>query len=187
MRRLLAILLALILWMAPAGDVSARQDDPRLETLFEALQDLNRPSQREVRAIEVQIWMIWSESGSETIDLLFASGIQAMRDGRLADAVNVFGEIIVLDPGFAESWNKRATVHFVLGNYPESIADVERTLALEPRHFGALAGLGQIYMRLERPEDALAAMREGLEVHPHMKAVRDAAEGLRKVIEGDSI
>ena len=52
--------------------------------------------------------MIWSESGSETIDLLFASGIQAMRDGRLADAVNVFGEIIVLDPGFAEGWNKRA-------------------------------------------------------------------------------
>ena len=92
-----------------------------------------------MRTLEARIWTIWGESGSETVDLLYASGIDAMRERRLTDARDIFGGIIALDPAFAEGWNKCATVHFLLLDYGQSIADVAQTLALEPRHFGALS------------------------------------------------
>ena len=186
-RTLVVWVATLVLVVGLAGPSVARQDDPRLDRLFETLRGLEHPAPREVRAIEAQIWTIWGESGSETIDLLYASGIDAMRERRLTDARDIFAEIIALDPTFAEGWNKRATVHFLLRDYDQSIADVERTLALEPRHFGALAGLGQIYVRLDRPKDALGAMREGLKVHPHMPGVEAFVEELRKMIEGEGI
>lgn len=187
MPRAFVAVVAFAVALGLAGPSIARQDDPRLDQLFETLRELDHPAIREVRTLEAWIWTIWGESGSETIDLLYASGIDAMRERRLTDARDIFGEIIALDPAFAEGWNRRATVHFLLRDYDQSIADVEQTLALEPRHFGALTGLGQIYMRLDRPKDALDAMRAGLKVHPHMPGIEAFAEELRKRVEGEGI
>jgi tetratricopeptide (TPR) repeat protein len=88
-------------------------------------------------------------------------------------------------PNFAEGWNKRATVYFLLGDFDASVGDIERTLQLEPHHFGALSGLGQIYLALDREEAALKAFEAALVIDPHLVGVRAAVEGIKKKREGD--
>ncbi|MBM3518969.1 MAG: hypothetical protein FJX56_14125, partial [Alphaproteobacteria bacterium] len=151
-QRLVIVIAALLALAAPAA---ARQDDPRLERLFV---ELKAAPAEETRRVEQEIWRVWSQSGSATIDALFAAGIVAMQRRQLDEALTHFSEIVTLDPGFAEGWNKRATVYYLLGDLTHSIADVERTLALEPRHFGALSGATQIYLLQDKPAEALAAL-----------------------------
>src|SRR3546814_20777188 len=90
--------------------------------------------------------------------------------------------MVVIAPGFAEGWNKRATVHYLLGNYGESLADIAETLALEPRHFGALSGRGLVYLRLEDAQRALDAFEQALAIPPNLPAAALNAEELRKML-----
>ncbi|MEQ8394810.1 tetratricopeptide repeat protein [Thalassobaculum sp.] len=115
-----------------------------------------------------------------------ARGLRAMREADHATALAAFDTAVRLAPEFAEAWNKRATVHFLRGDYTRSIADVRRTLALEPRHFGALSGLGMINLRLDRKEDALRAFEAALDLHPYLP-VRFEIEALREAVAGEKI
>ncbi len=102
-------------------------------------------------------------------------------------ALRSFEQIVVLAPEFAEGWNKRATVHYLMGSYEESLKDIEKTLSLEPRHFGALSGRGLVYSALERDALALESFEQALEIHPNMPGARYNAEALRRKIGDQDI
>ena len=178
-QRLTFAFLAGSVLLAAAGAV-ADQTDSRLDAMFNRLHELEDP--REALQIELAIWQVWSETGSDTADLLFARGVRAMNGQDFDLAMDAFSALISLEPDFAEGWNKRATLHFMMGNFDQSIADIERTLALAPRHFGALSGLAQIYMIKDQPEDAVAAFRRGLAANPFLRGARSTIEVLREKI-----
>lgn len=144
----------------------ADQEDARLDALFARLQAPAEPAEH--RRIEGQIWAIWLKSGDETVDKLMDRGIWAMESGNFSAALTAFNTIIELAPDFAEGWNKRATLYWLMGDYDRSVADIDKTLALEPRHFGALSGLAMIREAQDRPGAAAEALKRAGEVHPHM-------------------
>jgi tetratricopeptide (TPR) repeat protein len=180
-RRLPAALLLAILALAP-GTPRAAQDDPRLGPLFATLKAAK--TDEEAAGTEQQIWQIWTENKNPEVERLMRAGIAAMNEDDADAALDAFDAVVKYDKNFAEGWNKRASVEFALGDYPASVADIEHTLALEPRHFGALAGLGQIYLAMERKELALKAFRAALAIDPHLPDVRDTVEELEKAVEG---
>ncbi|MDJ0685325.1 MAG: tetratricopeptide repeat protein [Alphaproteobacteria bacterium] len=146
------------------GPARADQNDPRLDPLFEQLSQAQSPASARVLAGE--IWRIWLDSGQDSINILMRQGVEAMNSGRTAEAAEAFDAMVELAPDFSEGWNKRATLRFYEGDFAGSIEDIKRTLALEPRHFGALSGLGMIYDALEEPEGALKAYQAAAEIHP---------------------
>ena len=173
-----------LVWSSAAG---ADQTDPRLDGLFAQLAGNLSPA--EARLIENQIWQIWYgyEGDNEEIDRWMAMGQVANRSGYLDLAHTFYTQIVEADPNFAEGWNRRATVNYLLGAHEESLADIDRTLALEPRHFGALAGQGLVYLALNEPERALAAFEAALAVNPHLPGARANAEALRESVVGEPI
>ena len=172
----LAWTLALALLVPPAVAV-ADQNDSRLAPLFEILRTATTPDR--IGYAERFIWMIWHQSGRDDVDRLMETGIEEMGGGRLRESIATFARIIDLAPGFAEGWNKRATAYYLAGELDASIEDVERTLALEPRHFGALSGLGLIYLAKGDDFGALRAFEATLEVHPRAPAARYHVQRLR--------
>ncbi len=159
--------LAFLLLPAPAA---ADQTDSRLPPLFEILRHASTPDR--IGYAERFIWAIWHESGREDVDRLMETGIDEMGGGRLRESIATFGRIVDLAPEFAEGWNKRATAYYLAGELDASIRDVERTLALEPRHFGALSGLGLINLAKGDELGALRAFEATLQVHPRALAAR---------------
>jgi Flp pilus assembly protein TadD len=137
--------------------------------------------------IEEAVWQLWLRSGSDTVDLLMSRVIAAMKQDDHSLALDLLNHIVAIRPGYAEGWNKRATVFFHLQDFARSLHDVERTLSLEPRHFGALTGLGLILEELGQDEKALRAFRRALAVHPFQPTVRKAEKKLSDKIEGRGI
>lgn len=179
----LAVWVALSMTLAPIA--SADQTDPMLDELFATLQTTSDPA--EAAAADRTIWQIWTASGDDAIDRLMQTGLIAMQTGQLAAAEAMFGEIIALRPNFAEGWNKRATVRYLQGDWNGSIADCGQTLALEERHYGALSGLGLIYMAKGDDAVALEWFERALAINPHMAGVRDHITALRKALRGRRI
>ena len=183
MRRILVIV---VLWAFVVGaPAEARQDDPRLDALFEQL--LAADDLAASRRIEGTIWRIWTESASATIDELMTLGIATMGNGQFDTALESFDAIIEAAPDFAEGWNKRATVYYLIEEYPASVCDVEATLRLEPRHFGALSGMGLIYTALEDDARALQWFERAFEVNPNMPVIERRIELLREKLKGEAI
>jgi len=168
-----------------AGPATARQDDPRLDALFDRLASAD--DEETASRIENLIWKIWIETGDKTLDRLMLRGILAIRTHQYDVAVESFTRIIEAAPNFAEGWNKRATVYFLMGRYDESIRDVQKTLALEPRHFGALAGMGLILSELGDKAGALDWFARALAINPHMPAIRDLVRKIKTEIGDDQI
>ncbi|MFQ5617503.1 MAG: tetratricopeptide repeat protein [Rhodospirillales bacterium] len=181
-RRLLAGALAVGLLLAPAF---AAQDDPRLDGLFTRLKAAH--DEAEVERLTGAIWSIWHQSGRGVVDAQMQEGEWYMRLGSLGSALDDFSAAVAWAPDFAEAWHKRATVHFLMGNYPESIADLHRTLDLEPRHFGALGGLALIYLKLNEERAALAAMEKALEINPHLPRTRRKVQELHDRLDGKKL
>ena len=151
-----------IVWLANLGGMA---DAPLLEARL-------RDESEFVRGFAEQgLWLLWSRSGDSAIDQLMAKGVEAMQDERYGDATKLFSQVIKRRPDFAEGWNKRATVRYLAGQYAESIADCGEVLKRNPHHFGALSGLGEIYLKLERPEQALEWFRRALAVNPNLVGV----------------
>lgn len=177
MRRVaLAVVALFALWTA--SPAVADQNDPRLGDLFERLKSTEQP--QEAQLIEFVIWQIWSEANDPATDTLMGLGLQAMQAGNLTGALELFDAVTTRKPEFAEGWNKRATVLYLLGAYEESAKDVDKTLKLEPRHFGALSGLGLINMALERDDEAVTAFAAALKIHPHLPGVKANLETLKQ-------
>ncbi len=181
-----AALAAVLMFVAATGaPARADQDDPRLDQLFGKLQRTDNAS--EVAAITDWIWRIWVSAEDEAVDRLLQQGIYAMSHGSPESALQFFDQVVERAPGFAEGWNKRATARFLVGDYDGSIADIERTLALEPRHFGALSGLGMIAVERAEDERALEAFEGALAVNPHLEHARREVNRLRRKLHGAAI
>jgi tetratricopeptide (TPR) repeat protein len=158
-----------------------REKARALDALFAALQ--KAASDADADLIVSEIRAIWERSGATDIDLLMtraAAAIQGLNYG-LAD---ILLEAVIEDaPFFAEGWNRRATLRFLMGDYAASLADIDKVLALEPRHFGALAIRGLIHMAAERWAEALAAFRTALSVNPFLKERHDVIPELERKTE----
>jgi tetratricopeptide (TPR) repeat protein len=144
-------------------------------------------SEEDAAKAEAMIWTIWLEHRDPIVARSMALGARAFGAGQEEAALEAFSEAAARDERFAEAWNKRATVEFMMGDYTASVADIERTLELEPRHFGALSGLGQIYLALDNKPAALKAFSAALAIDPHLKGVKAQVEELKKAVQGDPI
>ena len=168
-----------------AGVAQADQKDPRLDKLFEQLKTATNTEM--AQPIEEQIWNIWLESGDQNVDALMAIGVAAMNDSDYDQAYRAFSRVVAIAPNFAEGWNKRATVLYLMGRYEDSIKDIGKTLALEPRHFGALSGLGLCNAQLDKEKEALDAFEKALAINPNMPGIKLDAEEMKKQLGNKSI
>jgi tetratricopeptide (TPR) repeat protein len=131
---------------------------------------------------EESVWALWSRSGDARVDELFKQGVARMSGRQFPEAIAAFTRVIKLKPDFAEGWNKRATAHFLAGEYRRSLKDCGEVIRRNPRHFGALSGYGQIYLRLEQPEKALEYFRRALAVNPNLEGVQNTIEELESLL-----
>lgn len=155
-----------------------------LDDLFLQLAD---PELEDAEDIENQIWTEWSKSGSASADLLLERGREAMQTGDYDLAVEHLSALIDHAPDFAEGYNARATAYFQTGEYGLSVQDIEATLALNPRHFGALSGLAMILEEFGLDDEALRAYRSVNSIHPHRPNVKEAIERLDKELAGTDL
>ncbi|MGE0006787.1 MAG: tetratricopeptide repeat protein [Parvibaculaceae bacterium] len=146
----------------------------QLDKLFARL--IKGEDDDEARKTEQSIWELWMTSDSPTADALLAQAMKASAANETAAALSILDNLIEVHPDYAEAWNKRATVYFLIGRYNDSLADIDRVLELEPRHFGALSGRGMIKRRQGDLAAARAAFEEALIFNPHMEGVRRALE-----------
>jgi tetratricopeptide (TPR) repeat protein len=184
MRTLLALVAAV--WLAQAamapGALRADQRDARLGPLFAQLQTASSATAAE--AIERRIWQIWGESDDAAVGQLLREGVIAMAEGQYPVALERFDRLVMEVPDFAEGWNKRATVYYLMGNYPASVLDIKRTLELEPRHFGALSGLGLIYDAIDDPAAALRSFEAAVAINPYLESAQERIKELRRQLSG---
>ena len=159
--------------------------DMTLDQLFQELQVYAGSDSG--RLIESEITRRFNKSGSATADLLMTWAQDAVEMEDYALALDVLDQVVILEPDYAEGWNKRATVYFLMEDYGSSLNDVRRTLALQPRHFGALAGLGFILEKIDEEEGAIRAFRRAVELNPQMEAVKEKLERLERETAGDEI
>jgi tetratricopeptide (TPR) repeat protein len=178
MLRIPAIVLGLLLALF-AGLASAVAGDD-LDTLFAKLRD--PASGSNVLRIEPLIWDAWMHGGNDAENEALAKATQTMNIGLFKVADTQFTALVTSSPKFAEAWNKRATLYYLMGRSEDSLRDIEKVLELEPRHFGALSGRGMIYQRMGKNAEALAAFKDALAVNPTMPGARIAVQQLEKLV-----
>ena len=187
MRIFCSILIVLFVVLVSGGvrTASADQNDQRLDSLFGRLHQTD--SLEEAAVISHEIWGVWTEIDDQAAYAEMLQGIEAMAMHDFESALDFFDEVIRKYPAFAEGWNKRATVYYLMGRLDESLSDVEVTLNLEPRHFGALSGKGLILMAMGDYALAIKAFEHALEANPHMPDVRMRIEVLKEKLEENAI
>ena len=183
MPRAAAALAALILLLPQFA--AAKQGDPRLDGLFAQLKAAT--TQAEAAPVEAEIWAIWGEAPDSAAGALLgrAEGDISRRD--YTDALDALDTLVRQAPDFAEAWNKRATVRYLIHDYRGSVEDIRRTLALEPRHFGALSGLGLIYLAVDDPKAAARSFEAALAVYPTMPGAKAQLEMLQGELKGEPL
>src|SRR4051812_6578796 len=156
-----------------------------LDFLFGALKAA--PDEASAKHVEARIWALWMQTPSDTAALLMSRAKAAM-DAKQADvALKLLDSVIKLRPEYVEAWNRRATIYYLRNDYGRSLADIEQVLLREPRHFGALAGLGMIMQDLGDDRRALEAFRKALAVNPHLERVPELVKALTEKVEGRDI
>jgi tetratricopeptide (TPR) repeat protein len=170
---------------ATAQPEDAQPDQSRLDKLHAALK--RERNERAAARIADQIRQEWLQSGSATIDLLMQRAADAMQAKRFDAALDFLDEVTVLAPDFAEGWNRRATVHFMMNNHAKSMADIEHTLRLEPRHFGALSGMAAIFKLYGNKQAALNAFQRVLDVYPMLRSAQEELATLADELAGEGI
>jgi tetratricopeptide (TPR) repeat protein len=170
----------------PANPISpGRGQTFSLDTLFNALKIA--PDEASAKAIEDRIWAIWISSGSDTCNLLMSRVKDATDDRDYDLAVKLLDAIVAIKPGYVEAWNRRATLYYLKHDYGHALADIREVLAREPRHFGALAGLGLILQDIGDDKHALQAYQAALAIDPHLRNLPDVVKTLREKVEGRDI
>ena len=177
------VLLAALALLVAAPGVSADQNDPRLPALFEALKAA--PGVGDALPIEDRIWTLWLRSNDALVDGHMERGMTAMARGDFGGALAAFDDVVHAAPDFAEGWNKRATASYLVGDFAASVRDIGKTLGLEPKHFGALSGLGLIYLAVGSDAGALKAFEKALEIHPFLPGAKTHVEELRRRLAGN--
>jgi tetratricopeptide (TPR) repeat protein len=174
--------------MQPPSDVPKPQPGDRtrnLDFLFEALKIA--PDDASAKAVEDRIWALWLASGSDTANLLMSRVKSAIEAQNLDLALKVLDAIVALKPDYIEAWNRRATIYYMKKDFGRSLDDIRQVLAREPRHFGAMSGLGMILQEFGDDKHALEVLRRALAVHPHLKNIPDMVKTLTEKVEGRNI
>jgi tetratricopeptide (TPR) repeat protein len=156
-----------------------------IDFLFGALKVA--PDDASAKAIEDRIWAVWTGAGNETTNLLMSRAKKAADDKDYDLAIRMLSSIIEIKPDFTEAWNRRATVYFLKKDYVNSMADIGKVLAREPRHFGALSGLGLIMQDVGDDRHALEAYRKAVDVYPRLKGMEEKIKTLQEKVEGRNI
>ena len=177
-----SILIVFSCWCFSAG---ADQNDPRLGDLFKQLQQTQEFEKGE--SITQRIWEVWYEIQDEEAKSLFDKGVVLMARADYRSALITFTRLTEMKPKFAEAWNRRATLLYLMGEFTLSMRDIKQTLALEPRHFGAISGMGQILMRQNRLKDARKAFEKALEINPHLLGARINVIQINKMLSANSV
>jgi len=175
-------------WVAPPSDLPKAGRGERtynLDTLFAALKIA--PDAESAKAIEERIWALWIVSGSDTCNLLMGRVKAAADEKDYELAIRLLDAVVELKPNYTEAWNRRATLYFLQKDYGRALADLREVLAREPRHFGALSGLGLILQELGDDKHALEAYRRALAINPHLEHIDDTVKTLREKVEGRDI
>ena len=171
---------------APAKLPNVGADRTRgLDFLFGALKAA--PDEASAKHVEARIWALWMQTPSDTAALLMARAKAAMDAKQAEVALKLLDAVIKLRPEYVEAWNRRATLYYMQNDYSHSLEDIEQVLSREPRHFGALAGLGMIMQDLGDDKRALDAFRKALAVNPHLEKVPELVKTLTEKVEGRDI
>jgi tetratricopeptide (TPR) repeat protein len=156
-----------------------------LDFLFGALKAA--PDEASAKHVEARIWALWMQTPSDTAALLMMRAKAAMDAQQIDVALKLLDAVVKLRPDYVEAWNRRATLYYLQSNYGRSLADIQQVLLREPRHFGALAGLGMIMQDLGDDKRALDAFRKALAVNPHLDRIPDLVKSLSEKVEGRDI
>jgi tetratricopeptide (TPR) repeat protein len=157
----------------------------RLDNFFAELK--RERNEKAAERIAARINEEWNSSGSAIIDLMMMWSKTAMEGEKFDVALDFLDQVVTISPAYAEGWNRRATVHFMMHNYSKSMSDINRTLTLEPRHFGALAGMAQIMENTGRKQLALTAWQRVLEIYPMMRSAQNEVATLSEELAGEGI
>jgi len=175
-------------YMEPPGNLPGIPHGEKamnLDRLFEALKVA--PDDESAKYVENRIWSMWLATDSDTTTLLM-SRVKTAEDAKDLDlAVKLLNAIIEIKPDYVEAWNRRATVYYMKKDFAHAITDIEEVLKREPRHFGALSGLGMIFQEIGDDKHALEAYRRALAVHPHLEQIPDRVKQLSEKVEGRDI
>jgi len=183
MKKLLGILVLGLLFFSNAN---SEERELELNKLFNQLKNNSDASM--AFEVEMKIWNIWSTHPSqENLTQLLANGSNLMTQHKLNKAYETFSKVISLDPNWAEGWNKRATVLYMLGRYEESQEDINEVLKLEKRHFGALSGQGLVQIELKNYERAINSYKEVQKIYPSMQSPKIMIPQLKELIKSESI
>ena len=177
------VLTAVLFVTAPA--THADQTDPRLGDLFVQLK--SSESLGSAMTVERQIWAIWSENERDEVNAEMVAGARALQSRDWSRAIAAFSRVVELAPEFAEGWNKRATAYYLADQLDASVRDIHKTLSLEPRHFGALSGMGLIFLQQGDLGGALMAFEQVLRVHPQSVPARQHVRELRARLRRGSV
>ena len=171
----------------PASGVESPVPDrqARLDALFTDLK--KETNERAARRIALRIGETWNDSGSDTANLLVGWANDAIKAEKYPVALDFLDQLVLLYPDYAEGWNRRATLHFTMNDYPRAMADISRTLELEPRHFGALSGMARILQATGHREQALGAYERVLDVYPMLRSAQKAVAELSDELAGQGI
>ncbi len=181
-RFFIAVAAAFALVACNPGPNAPTRADPELDALF--MQLAQAEDQQQASPIEQAIWARWADSGSPTVNILLerANAAETAGDAELAE--RFLDQASDLAPDYAETWNRRANLYYSTDDYPGAIAAIQETLKREPRHFGALAGLGLIYEELGQQRQALEAFRAALVIHPHYEVALQGVHRLEPRVDG---
>lgn len=180
LRRYLGAALVLMAVIVVGTNANADQSDPRLDGLFDQLQDADYPAQ--AKRAEREIWTIWHETPDEQALEIMRAARTALDAGEISNSIALLDRLIKHAPDYAEAWNQRAIVRYLANDFDGSLHDIEQTLSLEPRHFGALSGRGQVYLQLEDHGRALEAFESALERNPWMDNIKGQTQMLRAIL-----
>ncbi len=167
------------------SEVFADERKKQLDKLFSELK-MNNPVL--TFEIEQKIWKIWSTHPKKNeLTLMLSEGSALVKNDKLNEAVTIFTKVIELDPNWAEAWNKRATVLYLLGEFQKSQNDIDKVLKLEERHFGALAGQGLVNIQLKNYEKAIMSYEKAQKIYPTMKSPKIMIKEIKELIKQQSI
>lgn len=168
------------------GDDLEQVEDRDVESLNSLFDDLRRqPNSKVANRISKKIWQKWTDSGSDSINLLMSRSGQAINDKKNNVAMDLLDQVITLAPDYAEGWNRRATLNYGLRQFGRSISDIERVLVLEPRHYGALSGLAVMLQALDKDKEALETWYKVLEIYPANEQAQKSVIQLEDKLAGN--